>query len=109
MPTSVKTVDAYLAAVPAKERAVLQKLREVIGSAAPEAEEVISYNIPLYNQQELGPYEVKHTTIHFSTEKALLPLFGEGGTCLPRIASRRARPSSGQRRLDSPGCIRPPA
>jgi uncharacterized protein YdhG (YjbR/CyaY superfamily) len=96
---SVATVDDYLAALPAKERAVLQELRQVILSTAPEAEEVISYNIPLYKYhghlvgfaafknhcslfvtnsavpkkfaKELGPYEVKHTTVHFSVEKPL--------------------------------------
>lgn len=45
---AAKTVDEYLAALPQKERAVLQELRETIRSAAPQAEEVISYRIPLY-------------------------------------------------------------
>jgi uncharacterized protein YdhG (YjbR/CyaY superfamily) len=40
--SAVKTVDEYLAALPEKERAVLQELRETITSAAPEAQEVIS-------------------------------------------------------------------
>ena len=98
-PSVVKTVDEYIASLPAKERAVLQKLRQVIKSAAPQADEVISYNIPLYKHhghlvgfaafknhcslfvtnsavpqqfaKELEPYEVKHTTIHFSVEKPL--------------------------------------
>jgi uncharacterized protein YdhG (YjbR/CyaY superfamily) len=95
----VETVDDYLAALPEKEREVLQELRRVIKSAAPEAEEAISYNIPLYRHhghlvgfaafknhcslfvtnsevrkrfaKELEPFEVKHTTIHFSVEKPL--------------------------------------
>jgi uncharacterized protein YdhG (YjbR/CyaY superfamily) len=99
MSPSVETVDDYLAALPAKERAVLQELRRVIKSAAPEAEEVISYNIPLYKHRghlvgfgafkdhcslfvtnsavreqfarELEPYEVEHTTIHFTAENPL--------------------------------------
>jgi uncharacterized protein YdhG (YjbR/CyaY superfamily) len=99
MSPSVETVDDYLAALPAKERAVLEELRQTIRSAAPEAKEVISYRIPLYKHhgdlvgfaafknhcslfvtdsavpeefaKELEPYEVKHTTIHFSVEKPL--------------------------------------
>jgi uncharacterized protein YdhG (YjbR/CyaY superfamily) len=99
MSPSVNTVDDYLAALPAKERAVLGELRQFIKSAAPQAEEVISYNIPLYKHhghlvgfaafknhcslfvtnsavrkqfaKELEPYEVKHTTIHFSVDNPL--------------------------------------
>ncbi len=69
MSASVNTVDDYLAALPAKERAVLEELRRVIKSAAPQAEEVISYRIPLYKHH--GPYQVEHTTIRFSVEKPL--------------------------------------
>lgn len=43
-----KNVDEYLAALPAKTQAVLEKLRKTIRSAAPQAEELISYRIPLY-------------------------------------------------------------
>jgi uncharacterized protein YdhG (YjbR/CyaY superfamily) len=99
MSPPVKTVDDYLAALPAKEREVLQELRQVIKSTAPQAEEVISYNIPLYKHhghlvgfaafkhhcslfvtnsavreqfaKELEPYDVKNTAIHFSVEKPL--------------------------------------
>lgn len=42
-PTSV---DAYLAAQPAAARAVLAKVRAALRKALPEAEEVISYQIP---------------------------------------------------------------
>jgi uncharacterized protein YdhG (YjbR/CyaY superfamily) len=99
MSPSVKTVDDYLAALPAKERAVLQELRQAIKTAAPQAEEVVSYRIPLYRHhgdvvgfgafknhcslfvtsstvpkhfaKELEPYKVEHTTIQFSVEKPL--------------------------------------
>lgn len=43
-----KSVDAYLAAVPADQRATLEKLRKAIKAAAPKAEEKISYRIPVY-------------------------------------------------------------
>jgi uncharacterized protein YdhG (YjbR/CyaY superfamily) len=99
MSPPVETVDDYLAGLPEKERAVLEELRQVIRSAAPQAEEVISYRIPLYKHhghlvgfaafknhcslfvtdsevpkqfaEDLEPYEVKHTTIHFSVENPL--------------------------------------
>jgi uncharacterized protein YdhG (YjbR/CyaY superfamily) len=96
---AARTVDDYLAALPDRERAVLQKLRETIRSAAPEAEEVISYRIPLYKHhghlvgfaafrnhcslfvtnsavrdqfaKELEPYKVEGTTVRFTVEKPL--------------------------------------
>ena len=43
-----KNVDEYLAAVPEMVQPVLEKLRKTIRSAAPQAEEVISYQIPTY-------------------------------------------------------------
>jgi uncharacterized protein YdhG (YjbR/CyaY superfamily) len=44
-PTSV---DDYLAALPEAPRAALEKLREQIKAAAPEATETISYQMPAY-------------------------------------------------------------
>src|SRR5215217_2775340 len=44
------TIDAYLARVPDDQRAALQHLREVIRSVAPQAEELISYQIPTFKQ-----------------------------------------------------------
>jgi uncharacterized protein YdhG (YjbR/CyaY superfamily) len=46
-----KDVDAYLASVSGEARARLAELREAIKAAAPDAEEVISYQIPTYKQQ----------------------------------------------------------
>ena len=45
-----KTIDAYLAGVPPKQRAALQRLRKVIRKAAPDAEECISYQLPTFKQ-----------------------------------------------------------
>ena len=44
------TIDEYLAAVPADKRAALEKLRRLIQSAAPKAEECISYGLPAFRQ-----------------------------------------------------------
>jgi uncharacterized protein YdhG (YjbR/CyaY superfamily) len=99
MAAEIKTVDDYLASLSPEQRAVLGRVREVIREAAPEAEERISYRIPLYRQQgdvvgfaafenhlslfvtnsavreefadELAEFDVKHTTVHFSVSKPL--------------------------------------
>ncbi len=43
-----KNVDEYLAAQPKKVQSILNKLRSTIKSAAPKADEVISYQMPAY-------------------------------------------------------------
>jgi uncharacterized protein YdhG (YjbR/CyaY superfamily) len=43
-----RTIDEYLAAVSDEQRAVLEKLRQTIKSAAPEAEECISYQLAAF-------------------------------------------------------------
>lgn len=47
------TVDEYLAALSEEKRAALERLRKTIRSAAPKAEECISYGIPAFRQD--GP------------------------------------------------------
>ena len=51
-----KTVDEYLARVPPKFRATLQRLRKTINAAAPDAEEVISYQMPAFRQNGMLVY-----------------------------------------------------
>ena len=48
MSTKPRTMDEYLAPLSDEKRAALQKLRRAIRSAAPEAEECISYGIPAF-------------------------------------------------------------
>ena len=48
---SVSTVESYIAAQPVAVQAVLQSLRDTIRAALPEAEEGISYQIPVYKLQ----------------------------------------------------------
>jgi uncharacterized protein YdhG (YjbR/CyaY superfamily) len=43
-----KSVDDYIAMYPENVQTILEKLRQTIREAAPEAEEVISYKIPTY-------------------------------------------------------------
>jgi uncharacterized protein YdhG (YjbR/CyaY superfamily) len=46
--TKHKTVDEYLSAIPARAKGILEKLRKTIKQAAPQAEELISYNMPAF-------------------------------------------------------------
>jgi uncharacterized protein YdhG (YjbR/CyaY superfamily) len=94
-----KDVDSYLARLPTRVRAALEKLRKTIKSAAPKAEERISYQIPAYKYhgplvffaafknhcslfvasktvlkafgKGLAPFDVSGTTIHFSADRPL--------------------------------------
>ena len=47
-PARPETIDEYLAPLTREKRAALEKLRRAIKSAAPEAEECISYGIPAF-------------------------------------------------------------
>ena len=42
------TIDGYLAGLPDDQRAALENLRQTIRSAAPKAEECISYSMPAF-------------------------------------------------------------
>jgi uncharacterized protein YdhG (YjbR/CyaY superfamily) len=43
-----KTVAEYFSAFPPKKRAFLKEMRKIIREAAPQAEEMISYNMPAF-------------------------------------------------------------
>jgi len=95
-----KTIDEYLANVKPEHRKTLQKLRQTIQTAAPKAEECISYGIPSFRlnrrllvffgawanhcafyqgsastlktfQNELKKFETSKGTIRFSPDKPL--------------------------------------
>jgi uncharacterized protein YdhG (YjbR/CyaY superfamily) len=44
--TKFKTVDEYISAFPASTKKILQEVRKTVHAAAPQAEDVISYNMP---------------------------------------------------------------
>lgn len=94
-----KDIDSYLATLPVDQRVTLEKLRMTIHSAAPKAEEAISYQIPVLKylgplvyfaafrnhlslfvpgkvllktfSAELKPFKTSGATIHFSPEHPL--------------------------------------
>ena len=51
-----KTVDEYMARVPPKFRTALRQLRKTIKAAAPDADEVISYQMPAFRQNGMLVY-----------------------------------------------------
>ena len=96
--TDYKSIDEYIAAHDAAEQKVLQKMRETIRKAVPEADEVISYQVPAFKyngwifyfgaytnhysiscpppftvfdafKKELDPYEKSKSTIQFPKSK----------------------------------------
>ncbi len=50
MASRPRTIDEYLAALPARQREALGRLRQAIRTAAPQAEECISYGMPAFRQ-----------------------------------------------------------
>lgn len=93
------TIDAYMQQVPGVQRQTLEKVRKAIKAAAPEATELISYQIPTFKMEyaivafaafknhcsfftlsnevmkkfkdELSPYYSKGITVHFPVDKPL--------------------------------------
>jgi uncharacterized protein YdhG (YjbR/CyaY superfamily) len=92
--TDFKSVDEYIAAQPEAVRGVLERVRSVVRKAVPDAEEVISYQMPTYKlhggrvlyfaawkehysiytaipnvvaafKDDLAPYEIDKGTIRF--------------------------------------------
>lgn len=48
MPSKPTTIDEYLATVTKEQRAALEKVRQAIHKAAPNAEECINYGVPAF-------------------------------------------------------------
>jgi uncharacterized protein YdhG (YjbR/CyaY superfamily) len=55
------TIDAYIALFPTEVQKILEEMRAVIKTAAPEAEEKISYQMPTFAQ--------KGNLVHFAAHK----------------------------------------
>ncbi len=93
-----KSVDEYISSAPTQTQPLLKQLRKIIRSAAPQAQEKISYGMPYYGYQgrlvyfayakehvgvyamlramdalksEVKPYRTSKATLRFSLEKKL--------------------------------------
>jgi uncharacterized protein YdhG (YjbR/CyaY superfamily) len=82
------TVDEYIAAFSPNVQSILQRVRQVVCTAAPEAQEVISYRMPALKQggilvyfaafkNHIGLYPPVHGDSDI--EKAIAPYAGEKG------------------------------
>lgn len=124
-----KTVDEYLANLPTDTRAALQKLRRIIKSAAPGAEEVISYQMPAVRYhgnlvyyaafsdhcsffvgspavrerfaEELKSFAAGRGTVHFTPERPL-PTELVRRIVKARVAENEARAKGKTRRAATP-------
>jgi len=56
-----KTIDEYIKTFPAEVQSILQKMRQIIREAAPEATEVINYRMPTF--------KVNGNLVHFAAHK----------------------------------------
>ena len=119
------TIDEYLEPLDREKRAALEKLRKTIRSAAPAAEECISYGIPAFrlggrmllafgaaanhcafyagaspikaHEKELEAYDTSKGTIRFQTESPL-PAALVRKLVKTRIAERGPRPPAAKSR-----------
>lgn len=64
--TDFKSVDDYLATMPEATRKVLDDVRATIRQVLPDADEVISYQIPAYKQDGVGVIYFAGWKEHFS-------------------------------------------
>ena len=79
MATSFKDIDSYIKIQSTETKTVLEKIRQTIKKAAPQAEEVISYNMPAFKycgmlvyfaayENHIGFYPTASGIANFKTE-----------------------------------------
>ncbi len=73
----IRDVDSYMESIPPDKRILLEKLRKTIRSAAPKAEEVISYQMPAYKYHGVLVYfaAFKDHCSFFPGAKSILKTF----------------------------------
>src|SRR5215467_3744857 len=125
--TDFKSVDDYIGSQPEAARAILERVRSTIRRAVPEAQEVISYQIPAYKlrgrpvlyfagwkehyslypvgprlveafKDELAPYEVSKGTILFPLSQPVLVELIERIAKFRAKESERAKPKRAEKR-----------
>jgi uncharacterized protein YdhG (YjbR/CyaY superfamily) len=119
--TDFQSVDEYIAAQPETVREVLERVRSAIRQALPDAEEIISYQIPAFklhggscsislggggttrsiprtiswsrlSRDELAPYKVNKATIRFPLSQPVpVRLIGRIAKFRAKEAGRRAK------------------
>jgi uncharacterized protein YdhG (YjbR/CyaY superfamily) len=72
-----KTVDEYISLQPKNVKSLLQQIRKTIREAAPDAEELISYNIPAY--------KLKGMLVFFAAWKQHIGFYGASGTLVEKF------------------------
>jgi uncharacterized protein YdhG (YjbR/CyaY superfamily) len=96
-PKKAKDIDAYISQFPAGVQAILQRVRTTISSAAPDAVETISYQMPAFRQHGVLVYFAawkKHIGLY-------PPVFGD--TVVEKAIARYAGPKGNlQFPLDEP-------
>jgi len=68
-----KTTDEYFSAFPAETRSILEKIRSTVKEAAPQSQEVISYNMPAIKQKRVLVYYAAYAN-HIGFYPTSLPI-----------------------------------
>ncbi len=92
-----KSVDEYLDHVPSERIEILGQLRNIIKETLPEAEEIISYNMPAY--------KFKKVLVYFALSKSHVGFYPTPSaieTFKPRLESYRHSKGAVQFPLDKP-------
>ncbi len=71
---SFSSVDEYIAAQPAAAQAALRRVRAAIREALPQAQEVISYNIPGYKLEGPSVVQFAASKEHYALYLATKPI-----------------------------------
>ncbi|MCY4159315.1 MAG: DUF1801 domain-containing protein [Bacteroidetes bacterium] len=75
-PRRPQTVEEYIAAAPNKALPYLRKLRKILQSVAPDAQEVIKWNMPFFVEPRfLFSYSAFKSHLNFSPHHASLEVF----------------------------------
>ena len=75
--TKFKTVDEYISLQPKNIKTLLQQIRKTIKEAAPDAEELISYNMP--------GYKLKGMLVYFAAWKEHIGFYGASSTLVEKF------------------------
>ena len=96
-PSGTTNIDDYISQFPGEVQAILEKLRATIRSAAPDAKEVISYQMPAFKQRGI--------LVYFAAWKQHIGLYPpiHGDEALEKVVARYAGPKGNlQFPLDEP-------